>query len=196
MPNHVHNKLTFGKHSAYEGAQEVLINDEGHVDFRILIPQPITAYHGDLSGIDERDFGQFSWHSWNTTNWGTKWNAYESGKIDVNRTIFFSTAWGVPWPIIVALANTLVNNELSTAFTHYYLCEYGEWWGIEKWNGGVRLDISREDPEEFEAIFKMIHGKETWDEIMEEDVRDGLAWPDRITEGRKPEKYSRPSFLS
>ena len=41
-------------------------------------------------------YGKVSWHDWAITNWGTKWNAYNTKKVAPN-IIEFDTAWaGVP----------------------------------------------------------------------------------------------------
>lgn len=41
-------------------------------------------------------YGYTNWYDWRIDNWGTKWNAYETEKID-DYTIEFNTAWnGVP----------------------------------------------------------------------------------------------------
>jgi hypothetical protein len=50
-----------------------------------------------------RDYGHQDWYSWNTANWGTKWNAY-SQEAKEDGAIKFETAWSTPYPVIEALS--------------------------------------------------------------------------------------------
>lgn len=47
--------------------------------------------------------GHGDWYSWNIAHWDTKWNAYDSHRIDDN-SIYFETAWSAPIRVIAALA--------------------------------------------------------------------------------------------
>ena len=187
MPNHVHTILKFNDFKTFDTARKVLVDDKGHVNFDILIPPPISMYRGDLSDKDSKDFGGMTWYKWSVANWGTKWNAYNS-EINVNElTISFDTAWDIPRPIIVAVANSIEGG----SFTHYYLCEWTEWWGIEKWKDGSRLSFSRDDPEEFKEIFSMFR---SWEETAKDYADDGEEWPPQYVLDSKPEKHTRMSF--
>ena len=73
-------------------------------DFRVLIPQPAGIERGDCSGRHAE--GVVCWLTWNTENWGTKWNAYGTtvepeGYLS---RVKFETAWSHPFPVIVALS--------------------------------------------------------------------------------------------
>jgi hypothetical protein len=50
-----------------------------------------------------RLYGHQDWYSWNTANWGTKWNAY-SQEAKEDGAIKFETAWSTPYPVIEALS--------------------------------------------------------------------------------------------
>ena len=50
-----------------------------------------------------RDYGHQDWYSWSTSNWGTKWNAYEQYPRE-GGAIKFETAWSTPYPVIEALS--------------------------------------------------------------------------------------------
>ena len=54
-----------------------------------------------------KKYGTDSWYDWNTSNWGTKWNAGEvkMKRVDKNTlTARFDTAWAPPSPIFDKLA--------------------------------------------------------------------------------------------
>lgn len=59
----------------------------------------------------KREYGEnLSWYPWNTTNWGTKWNAYDTdtereyGTEPFKHTVQFDTAWSHPKEYIKALS--------------------------------------------------------------------------------------------
>jgi len=50
--------------------------------------------------------GHATWYSWNTENWGTKWNAYnQNDERNTEDTIYFQTAWCSPVNLISELSN-------------------------------------------------------------------------------------------
>ena len=51
----------------------------------------------------KKKFGHCDWYGWQTSNWGTKWNAYEQHEIDEN-VIEFDTAWSTPYSLLVNLS--------------------------------------------------------------------------------------------
>lgn len=51
----------------------------------------------------KKKFGHCDWYGWQTSNWGTKWNAYEQHEIDAN-VIEFDTAWSTPYSLLVNLS--------------------------------------------------------------------------------------------
>jgi hypothetical protein len=128
------NKITFK--TIYAPFVLAKIWRKGYFDFNSLIKSPANVYQGDLAKQDDEDF-KTNWSTWNRANWGTKWNSYDCEiKLGLRETsIIFQTAWSVPYPIITAFANVFRMN-----FTHKYVCEYGEFWGIEKWSTIDRFD--------------------------------------------------------
>lgn len=71
------------------------------VTFEKLIPSPENKEVGGCSG--EHPEGVICWHSWNTKNWGTKWDGYGLEIVSENE-IRFDTAWSHPQPVIEALS--------------------------------------------------------------------------------------------
>jgi hypothetical protein len=163
MPNHVTNIIEFDSSKAEEifGA----VCPAGEFDFNILIPQPAHIYKGNTSSEDEQDF-PVNWHSWNNQNWGTKWNAYSCSIAIVNGKAFikFQTAWSPPYPVISAFAN-----KFQVPFTHRYMDEAHNFWGVENWGTDERftsepfhrLSKFRDRPED-EMILAL--------ELLEEDM--------------------------
>ena len=73
MPNHVINELVFKNVGPIK--DELLgkiLNQNGDVDFGILVPPPFNIWWGDVATIHEETFpGTFL--DWAWKNWGTKW---------------------------------------------------------------------------------------------------------------------------
>lgn len=60
--------------------------------------------------------GLMDWYDWNTTHWGTKWNAYDSKPIAGG--VEFDTAWNAPHAVIERLAEVA-----QIGFTHLWADE-------------------------------------------------------------------------
>ena len=133
MPNNVTNRLLFNTANAERILAECA-NSDGVFDFNTLIPKPHALYQGPMDGDDEKDF-PLNWFNWSRENWGTKWNSY-NGKRGVapDGRVFvqFDTAWSVPYPVLVALAN-----KYHAAFEHRYFDEGESFWGVETWGVDV-----------------------------------------------------------
>jgi len=52
---------------------------------------------------NEKLYGHRDWYSWSVDKWGTKWNAYDQVSNE-DGSITFQTAWGTPYPVMVALS--------------------------------------------------------------------------------------------
>ena len=52
---------------------------------------------------NEKLYGHRDWYSWSTSNWGTKWNAYDTNDNE-DDGIYFQTAWSNPYPVMEALS--------------------------------------------------------------------------------------------
>ena len=68
----------------------------------------------ELSDEYHKRFGADNWYSWQTQNWGTKWNA--SDVIVSEDSVFFNTAWSTPEPIFVALSMQFPEVVISVRF--------------------------------------------------------------------------------
>lgn len=111
--------LGFGK--------QVSAKDENvRVQEMYAIRKRIAEYEKDPTKVDEHwtktlelgwqaacniiNYGSPSWYNWRITNWGTKWNvASDEGEINPDGSIYFSTAWSAPMPIIEKLAYMLAD---------------------------------------------------------------------------------------
>lgn len=145
MPNNVTNKLIFAPGQSIAHIIAVCCTDGKQFDFNTIIPCPLSIYRGDLTAEDEKDF-KGGWDEWNRSHWGTKWNAYTgSVGVDDNRWfIRFDTAWSIPRPVIVAIAN-----KFKMPFEHRYYDEGANFWGIETWEVrhglAVRVDARKSE---------------------------------------------------
>lgn len=131
MPNHVINELIFrGVDTVGQDAiLAATTNDEGKVDFGILVPMPINRWQGDVGSEHDKAFGP-SGMVWARENWGTKWNAYSMKPIertDDTLTLRFETAWAPPYPWLAAVLNSF-----ERPFEHNWLDE-----GRERGRSGV-----------------------------------------------------------
>lgn len=125
MPNHITNIVQIksrykdAEQSDYE-KQHKKLNDlykrlhteESDFDFNAIKPQPEGIFRGNLSAEDEKNH-PLNWYSWNTENWGTKWNSYEvkylNRSYDDDTEVYdilvkFETAWSPPLPVLEELA--------------------------------------------------------------------------------------------
>ena len=97
MPNYIKNRLTInGTKEEIKEVKEFLQGVNGVIDFNKITPTPKWVYQGDISFVEEEKYGKENcWYEWNRTNWGTKWNAWDTKAND--NIIEFTTAWyGVP----------------------------------------------------------------------------------------------------
>lgn len=159
MPNHVTNKIVFDANHAATVFPAVC--PHGDFNFALLIPPPPHIYTGNLSREDGEDF-KCNWATWNTENWGTKWNAYdcETGIVDGKAFIAFDTAWSIPYPVVSAF-----NNRFQIPFTHRYFDEGHNFWGVEEWGVGAyekglvtRILRRRDDPADKRALCVELKG--------------------------------------
>lgn len=173
MPNHVTHKIEWKDESGISDAIFDAVCPDGKFDFETLIPQPAHVYRGGISSVDEQDF-HINWFSWNTENWGTKWNCYDQtcGVKDGVGWIEFDTAWSIPYPIISAFCN-----KFQIPFTHSYFDEGYNFWGIEEWGkeqfGGehiCRISKRKNDPADKAPLCIMLKG---YDPDKPDDEEEG-----------------------
>jgi len=136
MPNHVTSTVEiYGDRETIKEMQDKIsgLNDDGDgipFDFNKIVPPPVFEKDGD-------------WYDWNTTNWGTKWNAYHQPLMEdlevlkSTRNIIrfmeedhgvcileskrivrynFDTAWSPPIPVIMALSKMYPDTVMKVAY--------------------------------------------------------------------------------
>lgn len=97
MPNHITNIV-----KAPKEVLDSLINEEGEVDFNLIIPMPES----------EKD----NWYSWNCNNWGCKWNAYSSYYDEEEGELIFDTAWSCPHTLLESLSEKFPDVKIEVQF--------------------------------------------------------------------------------
>ena len=187
MPNYVYNKIELKVTEDQVKEIEEQVAPSGKLDFNTLIEVPLhfiritSREEMDLSEEtneqtnedfiflmreDQRDFPNPE--KWKTENWGTKHNCYES-KIAYTDGIFsisFTTAWSVPYPIVVAFGN-----KFQLRFKLKYFEEQEQFWGIEEYESSKHVEgiyrsskvLSKQ--EDYEPLFKELMGEDLWEEM-------------------------------
>lgn len=133
-------KATLNSKEKDENGKE-FIND---FSFKQTVPPPTNYFSGSL-GMEEKKMcaekGLVDWYSWNTENWGTKWDACE-----VNLTIKpksvevrFDTAWAPPLKWLENASKAFPNLKFHMAYCEGGMGFYGE--AIAK-AGGVSNDCA------------------------------------------------------
>lgn len=69
----------------------------------------------ELSNEYKEKFGADNWYDWQTSNWGTKWNAYEQVEHDENE-LEFNTAWSTPLQAIEHLSKKYPQVEFQVRY--------------------------------------------------------------------------------
>lgn len=125
-------------------------------------------------------FSGSGWYDWNVRNWGTKWDANEvelDEKLDELKegdslTYRYSTAWGIPEPVMRAMVEQ--HPELSFSFE----CEEEQGWGANyEGDEGILSMVKEWDIPSCHADFVEL-GRECWgcesgdQEEMYEDCPD------------------------
>lgn len=109
MSNVCMNKLEAEPH-----VLKALLNEEGNIDFNLIVPQPPNIETGACNG--QHAEGVVCWYDWNIANWGVKWNLDEGDEsYDWNPDdgfLMFETPWNDPRQVIVELARKFKDEEI------------------------------------------------------------------------------------
>lgn len=94
--------------------------EERFVDFALVVPEPDNLFRGgcDMKHPHRDDQGKelVCWYSWNVNAWGTKWNGYDTHIEPLEGDLCkleFDTAWSHPVPVIGALADLFLDEEIK-----------------------------------------------------------------------------------
>lgn len=177
MPNFVHHTLTItGPEVVLDRFMADCCTEGQGLDFEKIIPQPesvlqdiercsshFNSVHGtgDLSPVATPEELKFpGWYEWRCANWGTKWNCYsvvvrnaEGIEID------FDTAWGVPVPILRALAERFPTLRMEGSFREEY-CHFA---------GNIHISKGEVEFEDTTA-----EARAEWDRVMREMERESV----------------------
>lgn len=104
MPNWITNRIRVNP-SHFAEVKEILLDDEGNVDFNRLIPMPPWMDNLNISTMEREN--PRKWFEWSRAHWGTKWNANHTIVEDELCEVAFDTAWQHPEPIIEELSRLL-----------------------------------------------------------------------------------------
>lgn len=110
MPNHIINEVIFsGDSSLRDRVRSLAVNENGEIDFTILLPIPLYCWMGGVGSLHQKRFPDNAL-DWCSKNWGTKWGAYSQKPIEETEDALilrFDTAWSPPFGWFAAMFNTL-----------------------------------------------------------------------------------------
>ena len=138
MPNHTTNILKIHTEKPLEVINKFTsfdMEERRFLDLAKCVTPPNTDAYNDVyveSQSEISDDPTF-WHTWNSKNWGTKWNTYEneyewidtlSGSKEPFVEFRFQTAWSPPEKAIEAMVKTILEDiDTDVIVAHYYLDE-------------------------------------------------------------------------
>lgn len=120
--------------------------------------------------------GSIDWYHWRISNWGTKWNAYETD-IDSCRDgsveLYFYTANDGVIPIIEKLVEMFPNLEFFYKYADEVIaCNCGEAYGVD---GNASFNFTEDDSDEAMALY-IECWREEWDKFTK--TENGWDWVD------------------
>ena len=169
MPNHVMNEVKIKcTEQEQKDMLKYIVNEEGKIDFRILLPIPLNCWQGDLSD-NEKQFSPYNWYDWCTKNWGTKWNAYGQEKdwyknVEFNNDeliLRFQTAWLAPYGWLIALSNNFKKT------IEFKVCDEGNDKVLEytfEYSGSSTVILNNEESERGRMMSFIYKDYSTWSE--------------------------------
>lgn len=121
MPNWVHTSLVIESKKdedlqEFKTKQITIENNENHLDFDLIIPQPFHFNEDTNQAIHNETNEVFDWYHWRCDNWGTKWDCNDFAIEDEEKNwlvVSFSTAWSFPFGIAYKLSKLYPNLEFS-----------------------------------------------------------------------------------
>lgn len=179
MPNHILNELSIS--APLSTVAPLVLNDEGCIDFEVLLPLPLNFWNGHV-GAEHKKVFPGDGMSWSVANWGTKWNAYgldaeaehyqpvtENG----GRTVLtFKTAWSPPMGWVVALFNKLRLSmdltSLDEGSDHAVNDRFAWNVGMGPWEDGPQWNRTQAPADETERLRCLYWGTEEWAKIKAE----------------------------
>jgi len=125
-------------------------------DFNKVLPQPDNIFNGSLGLAEEemcRREGRPTWYSWNTENWGTKWNSYSNEK-EADNVFTFETAWSS----VIGLVEIMSRDFPDVEFLYEYADEdTGYNVGVVRLKNGI-VDVYQPEggsKEAYDIAFKL-----------------------------------------
>ena len=120
--------------------------------------------------------GSIDWYDWRISNWGTKWNAYETDidcPCDGSIELHFQTANDGVIPIIEKLVEMFPNLELFYKYADEVIaCNCGEAYGVD---GNASFNFTEDDSDEAMALY-IECWREEWDKFTK--TENGWDWVD------------------
>jgi hypothetical protein len=101
MPNWCCNKVIVTGPKKALDAFKATLNEVIEFSFKQTVPTPANYFSGNLGSEEKKmceEKGLVDWYSWNSANWGTKWDACEVNLTTKPKSVEvgFDTAWAPP----------------------------------------------------------------------------------------------------
>lgn len=123
---------------------------EDAVDFNLIVPVPDDIYQGNLGEKEREFYGSRNWYDWNTSNWGTKWNAAETERRS-DKSVYFDTAWAPPFAYLEALSRKFPTEVIKVRVAGEYSRSFA---GAYIFLNGVRVEDPKSPVTQSEAMFR------------------------------------------
>lgn len=140
-------------------------------DFTKIVAPPNNNAYNDIPDQESVKDDPDHWYTWNSRNWGTKWNSYSCES--KNGEYFFETAWaGVP-DLISKMANLFPSIKIQYDYadedTGYnvgsYVFENGNEWNRKIENGSLEAyELALDLRPEYRNNIELKNGKYVWKE--------------------------------
>lgn len=168
MPNNIANKLIVNAKtqaeiknflSAIAGIERGETLD---IDFEKILPTP-----EGLEGID--------WRHWRITNWGTRWNAYETemDSCDGSAELYFYTATRGAVPLIKKLVEMFPDLEFHYSYADEVIAyNCGEGYGVD---GTISFKFPEDKSDKAMQLY-IECWRADWDDFKK--TEDGWTWAD------------------
>ena len=167
MPNHVTNVLRVSGDPEQVRAMFEAIKDDkiglGSLDFNKVIPMPAHIFRGNLGMAEREKYGKDNWYDWSISNWGTKWNAYET-KYTSDRSVYFESAWDSPINIVESFIQ-----KFKLTCTYRAICEGGIFWFIREYENGMLISIRDQLPEDRSQLYIDLRGYDPYADDEDEE---------------------------
>ena len=163
-------------------ANKLIVNAKTQAEIKNFLSAIAGLERGETLDIDFEKIAPTpecvskDWYDWRISNWGTKWNAYETDidcPCDGSIELHFQTANNGVIPIIEKLVEMFPNLEFVYKYADEVIaCNCGEAYGVD---GNASFNFTEDDSDEAMALY-IECWREEWDKFTKTEY--GWDWVD------------------